>query len=107
MSLLPEKHFTKFYWALCLPVFVIVILRCIRVPFSHDEVATFFFYIQPGKFIPFYAHPDANGHFLTSATSWICFKLFGSEPWALRIPCMGAFLLLCYSVSKVNRLFRG
>lgn len=107
MSVFPEKHFDKFYWITCSIVFIIVILRCIFVPFSHDEVATFNFYIQPGKFLPFYSHPDANGHFLTSATSWICFKLVGSSPQALRIPCVVAFAVMCFGVFKMNKLFTG
>lgn len=107
MSVFPEKHFDKFYWVSCSIILAIVILRCILVPFSHDEVATFNFYIQPGDFLPFVSHPDANGHFLMSATSWVCFKLVGSSPLALRIPCIMAFALLCYGVFKMNKLFSG
>ena len=107
MSIYPEKHFDKFYWATCSILFIIVTLRCILVPFSHDEVATFNFYIQPEQFFPFFSHPDANGHFLTNATSWICFKLVGSSPQALRIPDIVAFAVLCFGVFKMNRLFTG
>jgi hypothetical protein len=107
MSVFPEKHFDKFYWITCAIVFVIVVLRCIYVPFSHDEVATFNFYIQPGKFLPFLSHPDANGHFLMSATSWVCFKLVGSSPLALRLPCIAGFMVLCFGVFKMNKLFSG
>jgi len=107
MSVFPEKHFDKFYWITCSIIFLIVVLRCIFVPFSHDEVATFNFYIQPGSFLPFLSHPDANGHFLTSATSWICFKLVGSSPQALRIPSVIAFAVLCFGVFKMNKLFSG
>ncbi|PBQ33985.1 hypothetical protein CNR22_20125 [Sphingobacteriaceae bacterium] len=107
MSVFPEKHFDKFYWLSCAIVFILVVLRCILVPFSHDEVATFNFYIQPGNFLPFLSHPDANGHFLTSATSWICFKLVGSSPQALRIPDIAAFAVLCFGVFKINKLFSG
>lgn len=105
MSVFPEKYFDKFYWGICAIVFVIVVLRCMLVPFSHDEVATFNFYIQPGQFLPFLSHPDANGHFLMSATSWVCFKLVGSSPLALRLPCIMGFAVLCYGVFKMNKLF--
>jgi hypothetical protein len=105
MSVFPEKHFDKFYWIVSSAVFVTVVLRCIFVPFAHDEVATFNYYIQPGSFLPFLSHPDANGHFLMSATSWICFKLVGSSPLALRLPCILAFALLCYGIFKMNKLF--
>src|SRR5687767_5645319 len=35
-------------------VFVYIVLRAFYVPPFSDEVTTFFFYIQPGKFQPFY-----------------------------------------------------
>ncbi len=107
MILLKEKHFEKIYWAFCSAVLVMVVLRCIKVPFSHDEVATFYFYIQPGDFLPFLSHADANGHFLTSLLTWISFKLAGSSTLALRLPCIGAYLLLTYSVFKINKLLHG
>src|SRR6478736_3364714 len=104
MLVFPEKHFEKVYWSICAVVLMIVTLRCIYVPFSHDEVATFNFYIQSGNFLPFLSHPDANGHFLMSASSWIFFKLVGSSPQALRIPCLMAFVVLCYGIFKMNKL---
>src|SRR6478672_7236487 len=97
-----EKRYTFFYSILSAILFFIVALRCWLVPFAHDEVATFFFYIQPGDFLPFSSHPDANGHFLTSATGWLCFKAFGSSPFALRLPSLFAFLVLCYAVYKIT-----
>jgi hypothetical protein len=105
MTQFPEKYFDKWYWLACSVIFIGVVLRCINVPFAHDEVATFNFYIQRGDFLPFLSHPDANGHFLMSATSWVCFKLVGSSPLALRLPCIMAFGLLCYGVFKMNKLF--
>jgi hypothetical protein len=92
-----------------LPVYalltVFVAVRSALVPFSHDEVATFYFYIQPGDFIPFFSHVDANGHFLTSAAGWLCFNLFGSSPFSLRLPSLAAFILLCYAVHRARALF--
>ncbi|MBL7933862.1 MAG: hypothetical protein JNL60_18305, partial [Bacteroidia bacterium] len=107
MAVAPEKHFDKYYWAVCVILFIAVVLRCILVPFSHDEVATFYYYIQPENFLPFLSHPDANGHFLMSATAWICFKLFGSSPLSLRIPCIVAFVVLCYAVFRMSKMYYG
>src|SRR4051794_13292108 len=95
--------FDRLYWILCALVLLVVILRCYFVPFAHDEVATFNFFIQPGKFLPFLAHIDAANHFLMSATAWVCFKLFGSSTLALRLPCIMGFVLLCYAVHRFNR----
>lgn len=104
MFVFPEKHFEKLYWSTCSVVLLIVILRSIYVPFSHDEVATFNFYIQPGSFFPFFSHPDANNHFLMSASSWVFFKLVGSSPQSLRIPCIIAFMVLSFGIFKLNKL---
>jgi hypothetical protein len=104
MFIFPDKHFEKLYWSICSLVLIIVTIRCIYVPFSHDEVATFNFYIQSGSFLPFLSHADANGHFLMSASSWVFFKLVGSSPLALRIPCIMAFVVLCYGIFKLNKL---
>jgi hypothetical protein len=101
----PHKHFERAYWVICAAMFAVVLLRCIFVPFAHDEVATFYYYIQPGKFLPFLSHPDANGHFLCSATSWVSFRLWGSSSAALRVPEMLAFLVLCYAVFRMGKLF--
>lgn len=80
--------------------FVIVLIRCITVPFAHDEVATFYYYIQSEQFLPFLSHIDANGHFLNSFLGWTGFKLFGSSTLALRLPALFAFCVLGYAVYK-------
>ena len=100
-----RRHFNQLYWIGSGILFLILVLRCAMVPFSHDEVATFYFYIQPGQFLPFLSHVDANGHFLMSATAWLSYSVFGSSALALRLPNLLAFLLLCYAVFKTNQLF--
>lgn len=101
-----QAWFRITFLLMALAGFCLIALRSFYVPFSHDEVATFLFYIQPGKFIPFFAHPDANGHFLTNLSGWISFKLFGSSPFALRIPNLLAFVVMCYGLWKISALFR-
>lgn len=102
-----DSAYTKWFWLLSALLTLLVALRAYLVPFSHDEVATFYFYIQPQRFIPFYSHVDANGHFLTNLTSWISYKLFGSSPFALRLPNIFAFVLLCYATFKISQLLNG
>ena len=98
-SLLKNK-FNPIYFIAFAVALVIVIIRCITVPFAHDEVATFYYYIQPESFLPFISHVDANGHFLNSFLAWIGFKLFGSSTLALRIPCIFAFCVLGFGIYK-------
>ncbi len=97
-----KNKFNTFYIFSCVMAFVIVTIRNFNVPFAHDEVATFYYYIQCGDFLPFSSHIDANGHFLNSALAWICFKIFGSSVFALRLHCLFAFVVLCFAVYKVN-----
>ena len=69
---------------------------------SHDEAATFFFFIQSGNYMPFYSQVDANNHILNSFLGNICFHLFGSSPFSLRLPNLLGFLALIgatYSIS--------
>lgn len=95
-----KSNFNLFYFIAFAIAFIIVLIRCIAVPFAHDEVATFYYYIQSEQFLPFLSHVDANGHFLNSLLGWISFKLFGSSEIALRLPCLFAFLVLGYGVYK-------
>ena len=76
-------------------------MRNYLVPFHHDETATFFFYIQSGEYMPFHSHVDANNHVLNSCLSNICFNLFGSSPFSLRIPNFLAFLVLAFGTYKI------
>lgn len=102
-----QSNFNKIYWSLSATMLLIVGLRCYFIPFSHDEVATFYFYIQPESFIPFSSHIDANGHFLTNLTSWIFYKLFGSSVFSLRLPNIFAFIVLVFGTFKMTKLVNG
>lgn len=86
--------------------FVIIALRSWLVPFHHDEVATFYFYIQTGDYLPFFAHIDANNHVLNSFLSFVCFKLFGSSAFALRLPNTLSFLLLVLATYNLCKNLR-
>ena len=69
-----------------LGLYLYLILRSIYTPILHDEIATFYYYIQTGIYFPPEAHWDANNHILNSMLSNWSFQVFGSEPWALRLP---------------------
>jgi hypothetical protein len=102
-----KDKFNLAFFLLCFISFIIVVLRCIRVPIAHDEVATFYYYVQSETFLPFRSHVDANGHFLNSFLCWVSYKCFGSSALALRLPCIFAFIILCIGVFKINTLFSG
>src|SRR5690606_31314018 len=54
-------------------------------------------YIQTGDFLPPNAHWDANNHVLNSLLSYISYRIFGNELWALRLPNILAFILFFWS----------
>jgi len=95
-----EKYFNRIYPVLCLAVFAIIALRAFFIPFSHDETATFFFYVQSDNYLPYRAHVYTNNHVLNSALANLCYHLAGSHRFVLRIPSLLAFLLLCYGVKR-------
>lgn len=84
-------------------VFIIVALRSYLVPFNHDETATFFFFIQSGNYMPFHSAVDANNHVLNSFLGNICFHLFGSSPFALRIPNLIGLVILIFATYKISK----
>lgn len=95
--------FTSFFWAISLVVFIVVALRSYFVPFNHDETATFFFFIQSGKYMPFHSAVDANNHVLNSFLGNISFHLFGSSPFALRIPNLVGLIILIFATYKISK----
>jgi hypothetical protein len=97
-----SKQFSVFFIAASLTAFVIVCIRSYLVPFNHDETATFFMYIQSGKYMPFNSQVDANNHVLNSFLGNICFHLFGSSPFALRIPNLIGLLILIFATYKIS-----
>lgn len=90
-----ETYFNKIYWSVCALIFVVIALRAFFIPFSHDEAATFFFYIQSDNYLPYKAHVYTNNHVLNSALANVCFHLAGSHRFVLRLPNVFSFLILC------------
>lgn len=97
-----QKQFSVFFLIVSLCVFMITALRSYLVPFNHDETATFFMYIQSGKYMPFHSQVDANNHVLNSFLGNICFHLFGSSPFALRLPNFLGLLVLFFATYKIS-----
>jgi hypothetical protein len=101
-----EKNFNKFYWLFVAISFVVVCLRAFNIPFSHDEAASFFFYIQSDDYLPYKAHVYTNNHILNSALANLCYHIAGSHRFVLRIPNILAFLLLCIGVYRNFRYMK-
>lgn len=94
------------YFILVALLLIVMIIRNSWVPFNHDEMATFVMYIQGGEFWPYHAIVDANNHFLNSGLSHVSFKLFGDSLFALRLPNLGAFILMSIAVYRFLYLLK-
>lgn len=101
MSLSLEKHFNKLFWLLSTVIFMVICLRAFYIPFSHDEIATFFFYVQSDNYLPYNAHVYTNNHVLNSALANICYHILGSHRFVLRIPNLIAFIVMCYGIFRL------
>ncbi len=79
-------------------------LRAALVPFSHDEIATFFQYIHSERFIPFVnAEWYANNHLLNTMLALFFYKLFGASELVLRLPNLlffPVFFFFCWKLSQ-------
>jgi len=98
-----QTLFNSFFIIVSAVVFTIVAIRCATVPFCNDEAATFFHFIQSGNFLPYRSFVTANNHILNSCLARICFKLFGSSPFSLRLPNLLALLVLIVALYKTSK----
>ena len=105
-----EQHISKIEkkiaYLIGMLLFSYLVLRSIYSPILHDEIATFYYYIQPGIYFPPHAHWDANNHILNSMLSGWSYQLFGDAPWALRLPNVLAYILFVWATWKLASLLQ-
>jgi len=94
------------YLAVAGLVWIYLWLRAWNVQLAHDEIATFFYYIQTGEFLPSIAHWDANNHMLNSALSWVFYKMFGHSELVFRLANLLAFPLMAIYWMLIARKIR-
>lgn len=85
-------------WALFYLLFFYLVLRAIYVTPMHDEIATFFHYIEVGDIWSESAVLDANNHLLNSYLSRFMYLLFGEHFFFLRLPNLFAFFIYFWSI---------
>ena len=91
---------------LFLMLMVYIFLRAIFVPPLHDEVVTFFNYIETGNIINDSAVVDANNHLLNSFLSRLSYLLFGEQLWAYRLPNSLSFVVYFWSIVGILRVIK-
>lgn len=85
---------------------IFLIFRAIDVPMAHDEIASFFYFVQNGKISPFFSNHDTNNHFLNSFLMWISYQLFGNSPLALRLPNLLFIPVYFYALYRIVKLLK-
>jgi len=100
------NHFSSGEKKIAIGLFLILwtylFLRAINVPLLHDEIATFFYYVQSDNYMPPNAPWDTNNHVLNSMmTNW-SYHLFGQSPLALRLPNVLSFSFLFYAAYNIS-----
>ena len=93
----------------CLTAYLVA--RAILVPMAHDEIATFYYFVQSGNVSPFLSNIDTNNHFLNSLLTWVFYHLFGSSPLALRLSNLVFIPVFFFFLFKISqhlkaRIFR-
>lgn len=82
-------------------------LRAQFVPFSHDEVATYFHYVHSGRYIPFVdAHWYANNHLLNTLLTRLCYLVAGPWQLVLRVPNLLAFPVFAWYTWQMGKVLR-
>ncbi|MEI6694691.1 MAG: hypothetical protein WCO13_01380 [Bacteroidota bacterium] len=85
-------------------LWIYLVLRAFLVPFLHDEIMTYWFYINTGHFLPFSFKIDANAannHLLNSLLSRFLYLLFGYTPIVLRMANLLFVPVYCYFSYKI------
>lgn len=80
-----------------------VVLRAIFTSPLHDEVATFFHFIETGRIWGSDAQLDANNHLLNSFLGKISYRLFGESFFMFRLPNVLCFALYFWGIRWLLR----
>jgi hypothetical protein len=89
-------------FALFAAIWAFLWIKAIVAPMSHDEVATFFYYVQNHRFLPFVTQADANNHILNSAFTTLFYSLWGASPIVLRLESLLSFAVYFFFTVKIS-----
>lgn len=103
---LTEKQYRHLAFLLFGIIFIYLFIRSFTVSFMHDEVATFFHYIETGIFVGKKSMTDANNHLLNSILGHFLYKLFGDNPFVLRLPNLLSFPLYFWATWQLIKPFK-
>ncbi len=90
-------------WITFLALAIYVVLRALFVSPLHDEVATYFHFIESGYIWGDGAILDANNHLLNSLCGWISYKIFGESFFFFRLPNVVSFALYFWGIRQLTK----
>ena len=82
---------------------VFLFVRAVAVPITHDEMATFYHFVQTGKFWPFIDITDGNNHLLNTLLTYLFYNAFGTSPLVLRLSNLAFAPLYFYFIFKLSQ----
>jgi hypothetical protein len=85
--------------------FTYIVLRAILIPAYHDEINTFFLYVQTGDFQPFYTAANTNNHVLNTLFAHLSFLVFGDNIFVLRLANVLSYLIYLFYIWKIAKTF--
>jgi len=103
MTITKDRDYRLLTFATFGLLWLYVFLRAIYVSPLHDEVATYFHFIETGKIWGEDAQLDANNHLLNSLFGKISYRLFGESFFLFRLPNVLAFALYFWGIRHLLR----
>jgi hypothetical protein len=84
-----------------------VVLRAVKIGFTHDESFTWHYYIK-GSFLNIFHNnpPNANNHMLLSLLAKIFSGIFGYNQFVLRLPAVLAYVLYLWVAIRFCKRFK-
>ncbi len=95
-----SRTYFVFSWLVFGLLLTYLLLRAYFLEPLHDEVATFFHYIESGVFWGPDVQLDANNHILNSILSHWLYLVFGDQFFYLRLPNVLAFILYFWGIYR-------
>lgn len=95
-----SKIYSTFVWILFGLLMTYVLCRAYFLEPLHDEVATFFYYIESGVYWGSGMMLDANNHLLNSLLGHWMYLLFGENLFMVRFPNVIAFVFYFWGIYR-------
>lgn len=103
---MPQNKDRITFFALSGAVFIYILVKSVFSPFIFDEATTFLIYVHRNEVLPWQGFWAANNHFLNTALTWISYKAFGMNEWALRLPNLLSLPIFLIYLFKTGGLFK-